>query len=103
MVGMKFTPKLHETYIRLLCRFSPRDVYHHLTLHHDFNLELVLKVCKEYQINDASAYLLERTGDTQGALDLTLQTVDTRVQRLRTFVEDNYGKISVYNISSTNQ
>ena len=56
-------------------------VYRYVSTHQDTELKIerVLKICQDHDINDASAFLLERTGDTQGALELTLKTVDKSV------------------------
>jgi hypothetical protein len=61
--GLQFDHGLHELYIKLLCRFSPEDVYSHLSTHHEYNIDKVLKMCQDAKVNDATAYLLERTGE----------------------------------------
>ena len=95
---MKLTSKMHEVFIELLCQFDPQYVYTHLKAHHDYNIDHILTMCRKYKINDASSYLLERTGDVQGALALTLQTVDERMHKLRLYVLSNHHKLA--NIAS---
>ncbi len=55
-------------------------MYLYLSTHQNYKIDPILKLCQEYKINDASAYLLERTGDSQGALDLILATLEQRIE-----------------------
>ena len=88
--GLTFSPRMHEAYVNLLCQYDQHAVLPHLTSHHDYNIEAVLRLCQERGIDDASAYLLERTGDVSGALELMLRTVDKRVRDLRVYVEAHW-------------
>ena len=88
--GMSFSPRMHEQYVRLLCQFDPQAVLPHLTSHMDYSIEAVLRLCQERGIDDASAYLLERTGDVSGALELMLRSVDKHVADLRVYVEAHW-------------
>ena len=88
--GLTFSPRMHEAYVKLLCQFDQHAVLPHLTSHHDYNIESVLRLCQERGIDDASAYLLERTGDVSGALELMLKSVDKRVRDLRVYVEAHW-------------
>lgn len=85
--GLQFNAHVHVLYIKLLCIYARNDVLAHLSSHQDYNIESALKLCQEYHVDDASAFLLERTGDVQGALELTLQAVDTRLVELRQLIE----------------
>ena len=88
--GLTFTPRMHEQYVRLLCQFDPSAVLPHLELSMDYSIEAVLRLCQEKGIDDASAYLLERTGDVSGALELMLRALDKRVAELRVFVSAHW-------------
>jgi Golgi CORVET complex core vacuolar protein 8/WD domain, G-beta repeat len=77
---------VHERFITLLCKFSPADVYAHLNTHHDYDIDRILALCQKYEINDAAAYLLERTGNVHGAMQLVLETVDARLRVLRSYI-----------------
>ena len=88
--GLTFSTAMHEAYVRLLCQFDQQAVLPHLTLYHDYNIEAVLRLVQENGIDDASAYLLERTGDVLGALELMLKSVDKRVRDLRVYVEGHW-------------
>ncbi|GAB5363131.1 hypothetical protein AAMO2058_000857000 [Amorphochlora amoebiformis] len=82
--GLKLTDELHRIFIRLLCQHNPSAVYPHLTMHHDYDVDSILELCREKKINDATAYLLERTGDLEGAVKLTLVILDENVQSVQT-------------------
>jgi len=88
--GLKLVGRVHELYIRLLCQFQPHDVLPHLSTHADYDIDRVLKLCQEYHVDDASAFLLERTGNQQGALELTLQAIDRRLFEMRKVIEENW-------------
>lgn len=89
---------MHEKYIELICEFSPNDVYAHLTItRHDFNIDRVLGFCQQYGIKNATSFLLERTGDTIGALDLMLENVEDKVLALRSFFQSNLEMFSIFN------
>jgi len=49
----------HQTYLSLMAQFHPDMVYQHLSTHNNYRTEECLKLCQEYEIADASAYLLE--------------------------------------------
>jgi hypothetical protein len=55
----------------------------HISNYQDYHIDRILAMCQKHHIHDASAYLLERTGDVQAALALTLTTIDAHVATLR--------------------
>ncbi|KAL5471029.1 hypothetical protein EMCRGX_G029102 [Ephydatia muelleri] len=59
-----------ERYIELLCKFEPDSVYSFLKSYDNYRLEEALDICVKAHIVDATAYLLERTGDIIGAFKL---------------------------------
>jgi hypothetical protein len=54
------TQAMHEKYIQLMCEYAPQDVFKYLTLHTEYRLDVCLAYCQQYDIIDATAYLLER-------------------------------------------
>ena len=76
----------HQTYLRLMAKFHPDMVYYHLKNHDNYRTEECLKLCQEYEIADASAYLLERMGNVSSALQLMLQTLEGRMMSLKRVV-----------------
>nr|CCA20847.1 vacuolar protein sortingassociated protein 8 putati [Albugo laibachii Nc14] len=76
-------PAVQERFIWLLCEFDPVNVLQYLQSHNGYRVESCLKLCQEYKITDAEAYLLERTGDTTGSLALILQTLEQKLKALK--------------------
>ncbi|ETV92353.1 hypothetical protein H310_13253 [Aphanomyces invadans] len=74
---------VQERYIKLLCEFDPPQVFPYLANHQAYRVDSCLKLCKEYNITDAEAYLLERTGDVTGALSLILAGLEKKIGLLR--------------------
>jgi Region in Clathrin and VPS. len=73
----------HQKYLELMAQFHPDMVYHHLTSSDSYRVEECLKLCQEYEIADASAYLLEKMGNVSSALQLMLQTLEGRLMTLK--------------------
>ena len=76
----------HQKYLELMAKFHPDMVYHHLISSDNYRVEECLKLCQEYEIADASAYLLERMGNVSSALQLMLQTLEGRLMTLKRVV-----------------
>lgn len=56
-------------FVELLCQFEPRGVLRFMRDNDGlYPLDLVLDICKAYNVRDAAAFLLERIGDTTAAL-----------------------------------
>ena len=51
--------------------------------HHMIHTYTFEQVCREHAITDAEAYLLERTGDISGALDLILRSIEKALEQLK--------------------
>ncbi|GFH54581.1 hypothetical protein CTEN210_11057 [Chaetoceros tenuissimus] len=90
----------HQKYLELMAKFHPDMVYHYLTNSDNYRVEGCLKLCQEYEIADASAYLLERMGSVSSALQLMLQTLEGRLMSLKRAVRsvsvsqlDNRGRM----------
>jgi hypothetical protein len=78
-----------------MCEFAPKEVYPHISMQPaGYSLDRVLATCRKFQIDDATAYLLERTGDVAAALELTLQSVNKAVSRLRAHVDANWTELA---------
>ena len=76
----------HQKYLLLMARYHPEMMYQHLTTHDNYRVEDCLKLCQEYDIADASAYLLERMGNVSSALQLMLQTLEARLMGLKRII-----------------
>jgi vacuolar protein sorting-associated protein 8 len=73
----------HHTYLALLATLHPEMVYEYLSTHDNYRTEEALRLCEAHDIADASAYLLERMGKVTNALQLILQTLETRMMSLK--------------------
>lgn len=70
-----------------------------------YRVEHCLRLCQEYGILDAAAFLLERVGDVGSALSLTLSDLNDKFVELDAVVEAvvsnhpklDYSHIDVYN------
>ncbi|GKY91185.1 hypothetical protein MPSEU_000091200 [Mayamaea pseudoterrestris] len=80
---LHLTSQHHEKYLNLMAKLHPDMVYEYLSTHDNYRLEDCLKLCQKYDIADASAYLLERLGNITSALQLILQTLETRLMNLK--------------------
>eukprot|EP00736_Rhodelphis_marinus_P006372 Rmarinus@m.27921 len=84
---IRITWPMRELYIRRMCQFEPSKVYSFLISATGYQLDACLKICQEEEIMDATAHLLERTGDIAGALKLLRGALNKDIQHLRHCME----------------
>ena len=75
-------------YISHLATFEPSQVLQFLSTHSNYPLDEALSVCKKKCIFNATAYLLERAGDSMAALELCLMEISTTIPELNRKVEE---------------
>lgn len=73
--------------LQLLCQYEGGSVLKFLEMFDSYRVEHCLRLCQEYGIIDAAAYLLERVGDVGGALLLTLSGLSDKFVELDASVE----------------
>jgi vacuolar protein sorting-associated protein 8 len=73
----------HHKYLSLMAQLHPDMVYAYLSTHDNYRADECLKLCQDHSIADASAYLLERMGHVASALQLILQTLESRMMGLK--------------------
>lgn len=79
------SPEMQLRYIKLLCQYEPENVCAYLSGNDGYPLEETLDlVGTKYNIMDAHAYLLERTGDKAGALNLILTSLTASAKSFQT-------------------
>ncbi|XP_060716716.1 vacuolar protein sorting-associated protein 8 homolog isoform X1 [Tachysurus vachellii] len=83
---MNLGPELHELLVDLMCRFSPRQVTPFLETSQSYRLEETIEITKKHKLHEATAYLLEKKGDVQGAFQVLLQTLK---EKLNTLVQES--------------
>ncbi|KAL3919253.1 MAG: hypothetical protein SGILL_003847, partial [Bacillariaceae sp.] len=83
VLNAQLTMEHHHQYMALMAKLHPESVYDYLSSHDNYRLEECLQLCQKYDIADASAYLLERMGNVTSALQLILQTMESRMMNLK--------------------
>lgn len=72
-----------QRYLALMAKMYPEMVYKYLSSNDNYSNEESLRLCQQYEIADASAYLLERMGNVSSAIQLILQTLESRLMALK--------------------
>ena len=85
-------------YVHLLCDFAPEKVYDYLNAHDGYDVDEILDLCRARGIPDATALLLEQTGEATAALRLILSTLQKRFEDLRSAlrVANRDGRFSLH-------
>lgn len=83
VLNAQLTMDHHHQYMALMAKLHPESVYDYLSSHDNYRPEECLQLCQKYDIADASAYLLERMGNVTSALQLILQTMESRLMNLK--------------------
>ncbi|QCE02488.1 Vacuolar protein sorting-associated protein 8 [Vigna unguiculata] len=78
---------LIELYLELLCQYEGSSVLKFLEMFDSYRVEHCLRLCQEYGIIDATAFLLERVGDVGKALSITLSDLNDKFVKLDAAVE----------------
>ncbi|XP_051278670.1 vacuolar protein sorting-associated protein 8 homolog isoform X2 [Dicentrarchus labrax] len=73
---------LHELLLDLMCRFAPQQLLSFLQTSQHYRLEEAIQITEKYHHNEATAYLLEKKGDVQGAFAVLLETLKDKLSLL---------------------
>ncbi|XAR49264.1 hypothetical protein NMG60_11032393 [Bertholletia excelsa] len=84
---VQVTDEMIELYLELLCQYERNSVLKFLETFENYRVEHCLRLCQEYGIIDAAAFLLERVGDVGSALILTLSSLNEKFVMLDTAVQ----------------
>ena len=78
------TAEMSELYLRLMCQFEPQDVLKYLQSESGKSLDQAqcLEHCREFNVMDALAYLLEALGKHDEALSIHLSSYSTGVRAM---------------------
>ncbi|KAF2324949.1 hypothetical protein GH714_021817 [Hevea brasiliensis] len=79
-----------ELYMELLCQYERDSVLKFLETFDSYWVEHCLRLCQEYGITNAAAFLLESVGDIGSALFLTLSALNDKFAELDTAVGSGY-------------
>ncbi|XP_074334037.1 uncharacterized protein LOC141671649 isoform X2 [Apium graveolens] len=97
------TDKIVEQYLELLCQYETSSVLKFLETFENYRVEHCLRLCQNYRIVDAAAFLLERVGDAGTALSLTLSSLDDKFALLGTTVQGLLSNSSVKSFNTVLQ
>ena len=91
--GIQVSDTTFEKFLSLLCDFEPEGVASFLRNRDGFRITSCLEICQSKGCRDAEAFLLERTGDVEGALDIIIGDIREKLHELtvairNAFVED---------------
>ena len=70
--GSYFTQSTMLTFLKLVATLQPRSLYNILSTSDNYSVDEALIIARDRRVFDATSYLLERIGDYNAALDVTL-------------------------------
>lgn len=73
---------LHEFLLELMCRFAPDQLLGFLQSCQHYRLEEAIQITDKHHHSEATAYLLEKKGDVQGAFNILLETLKEKLRVL---------------------
>ncbi|MCL7022685.1 hypothetical protein MKW94_004174 [Papaver nudicaule] len=91
---VSITDDVVELYFELMCKYERISVLKFLETFESYRLEQCLRLCQEYGVTDAAAFLLERVGDVGSALLLTLSGLNDKFKNLEIAVESIFSDSS---------
>ncbi|KAG9455232.1 hypothetical protein H6P81_008136 [Aristolochia fimbriata] len=97
------TDEMAELYLELLCQYDRSSVLNFLETFENYQLERCLRLCQDYEVTDAAAFLLERAGDVPTALSLTLSGLGEKLHVLDAALEKRFPQISSGRFSEIEQ
>ncbi|XP_071103447.1 vacuolar protein sorting-associated protein 8 homolog [Haliotis cracherodii] len=80
-------PNIIELYINLMCEHRPHDVCNFIKMNEGYRLEQTLEICRKHKASEATAYLLEKAGDIQGAFGIVLENMQSKIKCLMEVLE----------------
>lgn len=79
-LGEYMSPPDTLAYLRLLAGTAPKQILPFLTLHTNYDVTACIALCRDKGLSDATALLLERSGQPTQALALLLSDLSTRLR-----------------------
>ncbi|XP_056147322.1 vacuolar protein sorting-associated protein 8 homolog isoform X2 [Lampris incognitus] len=80
--ALTLDPDLHELQVGLICRFAPQELLSFLHTSQHYRLEEAIQITQQFDHSEATAFLLERKGDAQGAFTVLLKTLKEKLTLL---------------------
>ncbi|XP_035826479.1 vacuolar protein sorting-associated protein 8 homolog isoform X2 [Aplysia californica] len=75
-------PQVLELYVDLMCEFKPQEVCNFIKMNEGYRLEETLQIVRKHKAWEATAYLLEKAGDIQGAFRILLENLQSNLKNL---------------------
>ncbi|XP_022861232.1 vacuolar protein sorting-associated protein 8 homolog isoform X2 [Olea europaea var. sylvestris] len=98
--SVQITDEMTELYLELLCQYERKSVLKFLETSESYRVEHCLRLCQEYRITDAAAFLLERVGDVGSALLLVLSDLNDKMIVLNAAIEDGLSGASLDHLNA---
>ena len=86
----QFTGEYCELYVDLICRFEPDSlifILKSILVDYNFRLDECLRICREHEHWDGTAFLLEKSGQVEAAFTLNLEKLSAMVKNLQKNLE----------------
>lgn len=82
---------IQERYIELMCRFDPSGVFNYFNtkLNDAISLDKVRQSCEKYGVMDAVVWIMEKSGNTQGALEKMLDVAKDKNAAILKILRDH--------------
>jgi hypothetical protein len=81
-ISPSFTQADMLIFLKLVATLQPHAMYNILRTVDNYSIDEVLSLCKERRVYDATSYLLERMGDSSGALEVVLQEIASLIAKM---------------------
>ncbi|BFY99915.1 hypothetical protein BsWGS_02955 [Bradybaena similaris] len=91
---MIIEPQVLELYVDLLCEYRPQDVCSFIKMNEGYRLEETLQIVRKHKAWEATAYLLEKAGDIQGAFRILLENLQSHLKTLSQQLQDSPNDVS---------
>jgi len=82
----QFSAEYCELYVELICLHEPNKLLNFLKTSltdYSYRIEECLRICREKQVWDAAAYLLEKSGQIEAAFSLNLESLSGLIRELQ--------------------
>ncbi|XP_072180793.1 vacuolar protein sorting-associated protein 8 homolog [Diadema setosum] len=73
---------VHEKYLDLMCTFNPKRVLKFVMMSENYRLEEALHIVRKHKMSEPTAFLLEKSGDVQGAFGILMENLQSKVKAL---------------------
>lgn len=104
--GVEIPEDIELQYFKELCMYCPSEVLNFAQKHLDLPINVCIKYCEDYNIIDCTAFLYERVGNSQGAIDLLIRGFNGLLEEMVNILQsssllEDAKKVEVINHSFT--